>query len=74
MEPGATLILYTDGLVEHGRIGIDDGIQRLTAVLGEGRGLPLDALCDHLLDRIVTDRADDDIAILAVRFHLAPPD
>jgi serine phosphatase RsbU (regulator of sigma subunit) len=73
MEPGATLILYTDGLVEHGRIGIDDGIQRLTAVLDEGRGLPLDALCDHLLDRIVTDRADDDIAILAVRFHLAPP-
>jgi hypothetical protein len=29
----------------------------------------LDALCDHLLEHIVTGRADDDIALLAVRCH-----
>jgi sigma-B regulation protein RsbU (phosphoserine phosphatase) len=64
-----TVVFYTDGLVEHARTGIDEGIERLADVLGHCSGLPLDALCDHLLEHIVTGRADDDIALLAVRCH-----
>jgi serine phosphatase RsbU (regulator of sigma subunit) len=69
IHPGQTLVLYTDGLVEHGRTGIDEGITRLTGLVGELVGLGVDALCDQLLERIVRQRSDDDVAIVAVRFH-----
>ncbi len=61
--PEDTLLFYTDGIVEHGRIGIDAGIDRLRDV-GD---LTVDKLCDELLARIVSDRSDDDIALIAVR-------
>ena len=67
--PGQTLVLYTDGLIEHGRTAIDEGISRLTALVGELGGLDVDGLCDQLLERIVVGRSDDDVAIVAVRFH-----
>ena len=61
------VVFYTDGLVEHGRSGIDDGIARLTGVLGGLTGRSVGDVCDELLNRIVSGRSDDDIAILAVR-------
>jgi sigma-B regulation protein RsbU (phosphoserine phosphatase) len=64
---GDTIVLYTDGLIEHGRTGIDEGIALLTDALSELADLPLEKLCDQLLDRIVPGRADDDIALLALR-------
>jgi serine phosphatase RsbU (regulator of sigma subunit) len=67
--PGDTVILVTDGLVEHGRIDIDRGLDRIRDVLVELAGTPVDVLCDQLLDRILTGPADDDVAILAVRCH-----
>jgi PAS domain S-box-containing protein len=67
LYPGDTVVFYTDGLVEHGRTGIDEGITRLTGQLAELGHLPLEKICDQLLDRIAVGRADDDIAILAVR-------
>ncbi|MGY1729874.1 SpoIIE family protein phosphatase [Geodermatophilus sp. SYSU D01045] len=67
LQPGATVLLVTDGLVEHGHTGIDEGLTRLTRALEELHDLPLEQLCDRLLDRILTGRADDDVAVLAVR-------
>jgi serine phosphatase RsbU (regulator of sigma subunit) len=69
LDPGATVVLYTDGIVEHGRRGIDEGIARLTAALEAVAHLPLDELCDQLLARLAAGRTDDDIALLAVRCH-----
>ena len=69
VRPGQTLLFYTDGLVEHGRTHIDEGIRRLTRLLEELGDLSVDALCDRLLERIVRHRSDDDIAIVAVRCH-----
>jgi serine phosphatase RsbU (regulator of sigma subunit) len=69
LRPGDTVVFYTDGLVEHGRTGIDEGVERLTHTLGELQGLPLEELCDQVLGRIVIGRTDDDIAVLAVRCH-----
>jgi serine phosphatase RsbU (regulator of sigma subunit) len=69
VAPGRTLVLYTDGLVEHGRTLIDEGISRLAGLAAELAGLSADELCDQLLQRIVEQRPDDDVAIVAVRFH-----
>jgi phosphoserine phosphatase RsbU/P len=72
VAPGETVVLVTDGLVEVGRGGIDSGLDRLAGVLGELGRVPADELCDALLARIVADRADDDVAILAARLLPAP--
>jgi phosphoserine phosphatase RsbU/P len=73
LPPGVTVLLYTDGLVEHGRTTVDDGIAKLTGVLGELTDLPLDEMCDRLLERMVPDRGDDDVALLALRCHPQKP-
>jgi serine phosphatase RsbU (regulator of sigma subunit) len=64
---GDTVVLYTDGLVENGRTGLDEGIAKLSDELAGLHTLPLHDLCDQLLEALVPGRADDDIAVLAVR-------
>jgi sigma-B regulation protein RsbU (phosphoserine phosphatase) len=67
--PGDTVFFYTDGMVEHGRTGIDEGLDRLIDLVEELRDTDLEGLCDGLLQRIVSQRSDDDVAIVAVRCH-----
>jgi serine phosphatase RsbU (regulator of sigma subunit) len=68
LEPGDTVLFYTDGLVEHRRSGIDEGIVRLSRALTGLRAGSAGDLCDELLERVIPEgRTDDDIAILAVR-------
>jgi serine phosphatase RsbU (regulator of sigma subunit) len=67
VDPGGTVLLVTDGLIEAGHVDIDDGSARLAAVLAACAELPVQQLCDRLLDVIVDGRADDDVALLAVR-------
>ncbi|WP_243060133.1 SpoIIE family protein phosphatase [Nocardioides sp. SR21] len=69
LERGATLILYTDGLVERRGQLVDDGIAALTSLLGDlmSSDVSLEELCDALLSHLVPDNAEDDVALLAVR-------
>jgi PAS domain S-box-containing protein len=69
LPPGAVLVLYTDGLVERRTQHLDDGIAELAGHLTDltRSGLPLEAMCDALLERMVPDHAEDDVALLAVR-------
>ena len=67
LHRGDVVVFYTDGLVEHGRTSIDDGLTRLAKVVEEQRGRPMDDLCDGLLGRIVRQRSDDDVALVVVR-------
>lgn len=69
LHPGDVVVFYTDGLIEYGRTGIDEGISRLIGQLTELADQPLEKLCDQLLDRVAPGHTDDDIAILAVRCH-----
>jgi serine phosphatase RsbU (regulator of sigma subunit)/PAS domain-containing protein len=69
LVPGATLVLYTDGLVERRGETLDDGLDRLLRAVERHGAEDLEALCDALLADLVPDEADDDIAIVAVRLH-----
>jgi serine phosphatase RsbU (regulator of sigma subunit) len=71
VEPGTTLFLYTDGLVERRDRPIDEGIDRLLRLLDELAGRPLDELCDTVLDGLLPDTPQDDVALVAVRLSPA---
>jgi len=68
LEPGATLLLFTDGLVERRGSDLDAGLERLAEAAHDLGRAPLEVLCDVLLDRLV-GRGDDDVALLAVRLR-----
>jgi PAS domain S-box-containing protein len=67
MAAGATVLLYTDGLVERRDSTLDEGTDRLVAQLRELAGRPLDELCDALLERLLQGTPQDDVALVAVR-------
>ncbi|MEU3604408.1 SpoIIE family protein phosphatase [Streptomyces sp. NPDC035033] len=79
---GATLLLYTDGLVESRLRDVWTGIEQLRERLaaaaqltGPDHAPPLEALCDDVLDMLGPGDRDDDIALLAARFDgIAPSD
>jgi anti-sigma regulatory factor (Ser/Thr protein kinase) len=66
LEPGSTMVLYTDGLVEERGVSIDAGLEALR-VAAEHPGDP-EELCDHLLEAMLAIHpANDDIAVLALK-------
>jgi PAS domain S-box-containing protein len=67
LDEGATLILYTDGLVERRTEVLDAGFARLEAVAGEFDG-DLEAMCEAIIDGTLLDRnTDDDVTLLVLR-------
>ena len=69
-EPGAAVVLYTDGVIEARRAGELYGEHRLEAVLAAGRAIPAQALADAVLEdcrRFVGGELRDDCAIVVVR-------
>ncbi|MGK5518158.1 SpoIIE family protein phosphatase [Micromonospora sp. URMC 107] len=66
LAPGATLLLYTDGLVERRDTLIDVGVERLREAAARLCHLPLEPFCDALLAEL-TAEPDDDVALLALR-------
>ncbi len=64
---GATLLLYTDGLVERRRESIDEGIGRAVAAVAGGRDLDPDEQVERLAGRLLGDGHDDDVAYLLYR-------
>ena len=67
IAPGTTVVLCTDGLIERRGEDLDGGIERLRGGLAEVGDRSLDDVCDALLSRLGAD-AEDDVALLAVRF------
>ncbi|MBB3086355.1 SpoIIE family protein phosphatase [Geodermatophilus sabuli] len=66
---GATVLLYTDGLVEGRDLPLDDGIARLRSALAELGSLPLEEFCDAVIGRLRPSGPQDDIALVAIRLH-----
>jgi GAF domain-containing protein/anti-sigma regulatory factor (Ser/Thr protein kinase) len=66
LPDGATLLLYTDGLVERRDMWIDEGLRRLAERAGMAPSDP-HLLCDDIIDALVGHAPRDDVALLAVR-------
>ncbi|MFI0940138.1 SpoIIE family protein phosphatase [Streptomyces sp. NPDC021020] len=67
-EPGATLVLYTDGLIERRSEDIDVGLGRLATSLARHREADPESLADALLDELLPpDGATDDTALVVLR-------
>ncbi|MFN8074128.1 MAG: SpoIIE family protein phosphatase [Kineosporiaceae bacterium] len=69
LDRGSTVLLYTDGLVERRDQPVMEGMERLREVLAEVAELPLEELCDAVLARMLPERREDDVALVAVRLH-----
>lgn len=67
LEPGATAVLYTDGLVERRDADIDEGVHALERALAGATGSP-QVICDRLLRSLgVAQGHDDDVAVLVLQ-------
>jgi GAF domain-containing protein len=64
---GATLVVYTDGLIEERGTDIDEGLDRLLDVC-TGEVGELEGFCDRVLRVLGAEHRGDDVALLAVRF------
>lgn len=75
LPPGATLLLYTDGLIERRTEVLDDGMTRLRQRAAGLARESLETFCDELLAD-AGSAGEDDIALIAVRMppEQTPPD
>jgi PAS domain S-box-containing protein len=68
IPPRATLLLYTDGLVERRRQSLDEGIDRAAVLVGDRRAATLEDLADQLMSRLAPRGGyEDDVALLLYR-------
>ena len=70
LPPGASLVVYTDGLIERRGVSLMDSLEWLAGTLRGHGGLTAEQLCDHLIAQL-DDAVEDDVAILVLR--VAPP-
>ncbi|GAB2574208.1 SpoIIE family protein phosphatase [Streptomyces capparidis] len=67
LGPGATAVLYTDGLVERRGQDLDDGLGALTDALAGATGPP-QVICNRLLRALgISADHDDDVAVLVLQ-------
>ncbi|MFF9344438.1 MULTISPECIES: SpoIIE family protein phosphatase [unclassified Streptomyces] len=66
LDPGQTLMLYTDGLVEKPGADLDEGLEWLSSLVRRGPS-DLQQLADLLCDVVADRGGEDDVAILLLR-------
>ncbi|MFC1408498.1 PP2C family protein-serine/threonine phosphatase [Streptacidiphilus sp. N1-12] len=71
LEPGSTLLLYTDGLIERAGHDLDTAIDHTAALLAAGASTPLPALLEEIADQVADEHAGDDTVLLALRIPAA---
>lgn len=72
LDPTQTLVLFTDGLVEHRGEDIDHGLDRLAGVAFAATAGVEDVI-DTVLARLDARHAEDDVAVLAAQLHDRAP-
>ncbi|MFJ2739578.1 SpoIIE family protein phosphatase [Streptomyces sp. NPDC087440] len=85
LEPGETLMVCTDGLIETGGHDLDSGWSRIRTILESHTELDLERLADDLVQAVhgppshhttgpLSDRREDDIAVLLLSREAARTD
>jgi serine phosphatase RsbU (regulator of sigma subunit)/anti-sigma regulatory factor (Ser/Thr protein kinase) len=72
VPPRATLLLYTDGLVERRGSSLDHGIARASTLVQEGCTSALDDLADQIMTRLAPGGGYQDDVVLLLYRHPAP--
>jgi len=72
LEPGSTILLYTDGLVERRGNSLNEGLERLVSE-ATGHSSEPEPLCDRLIGALLGDQPPlDDVALLAAHVVSVP--
>ncbi|NRQ49509.1 SpoIIE family protein phosphatase [Aeromicrobium stalagmiti] len=71
LEAGATIVFYTDGLVEHRGQDIDEGILALERQVDARVGAALTGMPEAIVDALLPGGPDDDVAMLIARVSVA---
>jgi serine phosphatase RsbU (regulator of sigma subunit) len=66
LQPGAVILLFTDGLIERRGESIDDGLSRLREIAARTTG-SVDEIVDRISGELGAASTDDDTAMLGVR-------
>ena len=69
---GTTVLMFTDGLIERRSSDLDVGMARLREAAVELAARPLGELCDEIIERLVSGRPEDDVALVAIRLRGRP--
>ncbi len=72
IEPGDTLALYTDGLVERRAHDLFADIDGLETLIVDHHQAGVDDLAQTVVSRLARDTVDDDVALLLVRVSPVP--
>ena len=68
LDPGATLVLYTDGLVERRGVSLEDGLARLAHEAADA-GSDAESIGERLLLEFLGEEVEDDVALLVLRYE-----
>lgn len=66
LDPGQTMVLFTDGLVEQPGADLDEGMQLLTSMITNGPQ-DLQELANRLCESVDERGGEDDVAVLLLR-------
>ena len=68
MPDGATLIGFTDGLVERRGEHLDESLERLRRA-AQGAAGSIEGVLDYLTSQLIPDGGADDVVILGLRWQ-----
>jgi serine phosphatase RsbU (regulator of sigma subunit) len=66
LEPGASLVIYTDGLIERRGVSLTESLRWLAGVLEGHPGLGAEELADRIVGQL-DEAVEDDVALLVLR-------
>lgn len=71
LEPGSTLVLFTDGMTDcRDPNGVAFGLERIKTTLSDMAGLPAQEICDRLFNTLMSYQngasQDDDVTLVAI--------
>jgi anti-sigma regulatory factor (Ser/Thr protein kinase) len=65
----ATLVMFSDGLVEHRERPLEAGIAQLASILDGKSSVPVEQLADDLLEHLLPEPVADDVALVVLRLE-----